>query len=162
MHGAIDVFHANRVTGWLFSPDAAQKRFLIQIWRDGKLAGEGKACLPRPDLEGLHPQSSPAGFDIALSGAGDIEISTSVVSLRLLGANEELLGGPFIAAPRAAIIAAARELAQAAHNPLVQLTSAQRMILQAAMREYVDKIRGGNDTRYYAIPKRIRARHRRG
>lgn len=141
--GAIDVFRSDRVVGWLFSPDAPQKRFLLQVWRDGKLAGEGKACLPRPDLQALHPQSSASGFDIALSGGEETDMSTAALSLRLFASTEELLGGPFVAAPRPAIIAAARELAQAAHNPLIALSGVQRTILQAAMADYVQKIRGG-------------------
>ena len=143
--GAVDLFRANRVMGWLLSPDAPQKRFLIQVWRDGKLAGEGKCCLPRPDLQEIYPHSSSSGFDIPLSGSDGLEMSTSLLSLRLLGSSEELLGGPFIGAPRAAIIAAARELAQAAHNPLIRLSGAQRTILQAAMSEYVGKIRRGDE-----------------
>ncbi len=142
--GAIDRFRADRVTGWLLSPEAPQKQFLVQVWRDGKLAGEGKCCLPQAGIQELYPQSSSSGFDIPISGGDDMDLSTSVISLRLPGSTEELLGGPFTAAPRAAIIAAARELAQAARNPRIQFGDAQRTILQAAMTEYVRKIREGD------------------
>ena len=143
--GSVDIIEADRVAGWMLSPDAPHKHFPIQVWRDGKLLGEGKCCLPRPDVNDVRLPSSSCGFDIALPAGDEVEMSTSVLSLRLPGATEELLGGPFIAAPRAAIIAAARELAQAAHNPLIQLTGAQRTILQAAMSEYVCKVRVGDD-----------------
>jgi len=149
--GAIDSFRADRIVGWLLSPDAPHKRFLLQVWRDGELVGEGRCGLPRADLRERHPHSWSVGFDIALTRAEAADMQACVMSLRLADSSEEALGGPFIAGSRAAMIAAGRQLAQAVHSPMVQLTDTERSVLRVALADCMHRIRGGEE--YVVLPQ---------
>ena len=150
--GNLDGVWPDRVAGWLFSPDARDRRLRLVVRRDGMLVGEGSCNLPRQDLRDLYPMSSDIGFDIKLFHPHLDSIGTSELSVRLVDSSNELFDGPFVVGRRSAIITTARRIAGAAHTPGVACDAAERSVLQAAMAGYIGQIRNGND---YVFLRRV-------
>lgn len=110
--GFIDACSHARCTGWLLSPEAPDKRFDINVYRDGELAGHGRANLARADVLASHPGFPNVGFDIKYDVLDEEPRHVSHLSFRLPDSNVELFGGPFTIGRRLGKVSALRRAAQ--------------------------------------------------
>lgn len=99
LEGYIDKLTGTRCAGWLFSPNAPERVFSIAVYRDGLEVATGKVDVPRDDVVRHFNGPLKSGFEIALppcDGVGE-------VSVRLVGSEHDLFGGPFLVGTHAAI-----------------------------------------------------------
>ncbi|HEX3432103.1 MAG TPA: glycosyltransferase [Rhizomicrobium sp.] len=142
----LDIATLEHCAGWMFSPDAPWAQFAVEIRRDGELIATAACDLVRDDVKALHPGSHAFGFDVKLPRAGGSPEHIGELSLRLAGSRKELFGGPLMAGPRGAVIAAVRRMAQTVHDPAAPFSLAERSFLQRALADYAASLRQGKGT----------------
>ena len=106
--GHLDHLDTTRVTGWLHSPQSPARLFDVEVFRNGVSVARARTGLAREDVRAAHPGAGRAGFDIVLPDGAGQGSGASVVSLRLAGSDQDILGGPRLVGGQAAIVEAAR------------------------------------------------------
>jgi GT2 family glycosyltransferase/glycosyltransferase involved in cell wall biosynthesis len=143
LHGFLEVVSADRCSGWLLSPAAPDRAFAIEIWRDGKPVARTKTDIVRTDVQAAYPSCRKSGFSVALPPDPLADRSLTTVSLRFPGSFRELLQGPHFVADRAALVKSARRVSGLALGRAPEaLPAAERAVLQAALSDFIQRIRG--------------------
>ena len=143
--GYLDLVSATRCAGWLLSPDVPRRQFEIEVMGDGEVVAQGRCCISRPDLRELYPESTNAGFDINIPEPKRKAFGCSEMSIRLGGTAIELFDGPFVVASRSAMISTVHAVGRRVRSADLGITAAERLILQAALRDFAAKSRANAD-----------------
>jgi GT2 family glycosyltransferase len=145
LEGFLDSLSETEASGWLFSPDAPHRRFTVVAFRDGRPVGSAVTRLNRGDVAGRFPEAEACGFDLALKPQPDPRGRLTHLSLRLLGSERDLFGGPFLIGPAATGIKQAQDaLADD------RLAPGARATLLDAFAAWAAHARGGGDLRLKA------------
>lgn len=136
LDGYLDSVTREACTGWLFSPDAPDRRFDIAVYRDGVQVGTGATRIVRHDVLGRYPGAGACGFDLALRHQSVQANSLEHISIRIAGTDRELFGGPFLVGSRAAAIDDAYGALQRAGDSTA---------LRDAFADWLAHARGGGD-----------------
>jgi len=149
LSGNVDVVSATRCAGWLLSPTVPARVFDIEVYRNGKLAGEGRNNEGREDVRSVHVEALSPGFDIALDEAELSPTEPVTLSLRFAsntsGSARDLFEGPYLIAGRPAAVTAAQRVARLANMQLPGIGPGERAVLNQAMADYLEKARNAED-----------------
>lgn len=157
VHGALVELTRTSCTGWVGSRGALGRRYTVEVWRDGRRIGAGRADRRLPDAAG--PQDWHVGFEIALDPAKSVPLrdgqeggftALDRISLRLKGNDAELFGGPFLVGGADGMVDAGRQVARALRAAMAD--AGERAIAQAALAAYIGVIRQAIDDTAIAIP----------
>ncbi len=97
LEGRVDVLQANYCSGWLFSPDAPERAFEIEVFRSGISMGLMRCQLPRPDVKASFPAvSGSPGFAMALKRELENPFEGATISFRFPNSQKELFDGPYL------------------------------------------------------------------
>jgi GT2 family glycosyltransferase len=142
LQGYLDTIAADRCTGWILSPDAPNRSFTFDIWRNGVRVARARCDRSRDDVQAKFPGSGACGFDVALPPEASAECDIATISLRLAGSAEELFDGPYLLGSRQALVQTARRVTRLALGaPPERLGAAEKALLQAAMSDFLHKTR---------------------
>jgi GT2 family glycosyltransferase/glycosyltransferase involved in cell wall biosynthesis len=144
VQGNLETVAADRCSGWLLSPDAPQRAFEIEVYRDGQLAGTARCDLTREDVNAVFPGAVTPGFSVALKKPAHEALDAVTISLRFAGADVELFQGPYVIGGRAAAVAAAQRAARLAYYGLTGIGAAERAVLQTALGDFIASARRGS------------------
>ena len=139
--GNLEIVSAMRCAGWLLSPEAPARIFDIEIYRNGKLAGDARNDVGREDVRAVHLDASTPGFDAGLEHEVLAVTEPVTLSLRLPGCERELFEGPYLIASRPAVVSAAHRVACLANMGLPGMGPAERAVLTQAMADYLNRAR---------------------
>ena len=142
--GNLDIISATRCGGWLLSPAVPGREFALEVYRNGKLAGEGSTSLARQDVRAIYDGAETPGFDIELEPETLLETAPVALSLRLAGGARDLFEGPYLAASRAATVMAAQRVARLIHTGLPGLAAGEGAVLTQALADYMARARAEN------------------
>ncbi len=143
LRGFIDTASETVCAGWVFSPDVPSRRFDVAVYRDGELAGTASNSLERGDVRASHPSVDRCGFDLTLPPRREPVSGLTHISVRLVGSDRELLGGPFLIGSRAQAMQDAYHAASLVHRSgVVRDTGAS--LLRQALGDWLRSGRGGS------------------
>lgn len=100
LEGYLDTISDTACAGWLFSPDAPGRCFELEVYRDDVLVGAGATTLPRGDVSARYLGLERCGFELTMRPSQEPRRGLSHVSMRIVGSNHELFGGPFLIGSR--------------------------------------------------------------
>lgn len=138
----LDAITDESFIGWLVSPDVPERALKFDVFQDGVLSGRGQCTLAREDVRAVYPGCVTPGFSLTLHKPGHSVLDTTAVSFRFAGSDLELFDGPYIVGSRPAAVVTAQRAA--ARLGLAGLDAAERAVVQAALREFIDAGRKGN------------------
>lgn len=150
LEGYLDTLTDTTCAGWLFSPDAPERRFGIAVYRDGRLAGQVVTAQHRPDVVSRFPAADACGFEIRLRPQAKPRSALVHMSVRIAGSDRDLFGGPFLIGARDHLIEHAQDALQSA--PQADQAPATEVALQAAVAHWLRTLRTGADQRLKARP----------
>ena len=156
LRGHLDHVSRQRCAGWLLSPDAPQRSFEIEIYRNGMLTATVKADMAHQDLRTDFPTAWRAGFDISFPESDGSPTALTSLSFRLRGCDSDLFDGPYLLGDFPATILAVRKAASLAHDIQAKLTVAERSLVQTALAEFITKVR---DRRQATLVRKIEPDH---
>jgi GT2 family glycosyltransferase/glycosyltransferase involved in cell wall biosynthesis len=139
--GNIEIFSPTRCLGWLLAPAVPARVFALEVYRDGRLAGEARNNAPREDVRAHHAAAVTPGFDIALEPEEFAITAPVALSLRFAGGTRELFDGPYLATSRAAAVSAAHRVARLANRGLPGVGPGERAVLTQAIADYLKRAR---------------------
>ena len=113
LQGHLDLATTTRVTGWLHSPDAPDRQFDLEIFRDGVLAARTRTNLKREDVQSAFPTADRPGFDVELPELPGGALQACVLSIRFAGCERDILQGPHLLGGQPALVTAARRASSA-------------------------------------------------
>ena len=122
LNGNLDRISERSCAGWILSPDAPQRIFDIDVYRDGEFVSTVKASMPREDLRAKFPVSWRAGFEVVLPKRKHSQIAGITLSFRLHGSDFELFDGPYVLGDVPATVRALRKAAAFAHRRDIDLS----------------------------------------
>ncbi|MDR3532720.1 MAG: glycosyltransferase [Rhodopila sp.] len=96
LEGYLDKISDTVCAGWLFSVDAPDRAFDIEVYRDCVMVGTGRTMVARDDVAGRYRGVGTCGFEFALTPDKQPSGGLANVSIRLAGSHRELFGGPFL------------------------------------------------------------------
>jgi GT2 family glycosyltransferase/glycosyltransferase involved in cell wall biosynthesis len=141
LEGNLETVTPESCSGWLLSPDAPERCFEIEIFRDGERAATAKCQYIREDVRAIYPGCVTPGFGCALEEPEDEAVQTCSLSLRLAGAGTELFKGPYRLASQQAAVTAAYRAARLANQGVEGIGGTERAVLQIALGDYLAKAR---------------------
>ncbi len=144
LNGYLDALSAKTCGGWVFSPDAPERRLEVAVYRDGVMIGSATTALERDDVRSLYPGVGRCGFEVALEPDRRATDSVAHISIRLTGSSHELFGGPFLMGTRAQIMQDAYEALLAAIPGIAMRGGAGSGVLRAGYNEWLHSMRGGS------------------
>src|SRR5262245_5489985 len=133
VRGHLDQLSVERCAGWLLSPEATQRTFELEIYRDLELVATIEANLKRPDLQQEFPNCWSRGFDAELPAKRRVTNRPTVLSLRLAGSNADLFAGPFILTDFRWNVTFLRRAASLVNRAEHEFTPAERSVVQSAL-----------------------------
>ncbi len=142
LQGRAETVHPDRCTGWLLSPSAPERRFSIEVIRDGQVVATTICDIPRPDVQSVFPAARRPGFDVALRKPLPGPLDFTSISFRLAGGSRDLLDGPYVIGNRPGIIAAARNISRLSlQSGPGGLSPAEKVVLRAAVVDFIGRAR---------------------
>jgi GT2 family glycosyltransferase/glycosyltransferase involved in cell wall biosynthesis len=143
LHGYLETVSALGCSGWLLSPAAPDRAFVIEIWRDGKNVAKTKTDIVRTDVQSAYPACRKSGFSVALPPDPFKRSGFATISLRFPGTESELLQGPHGVGDQAVLVKAAQRMSGLALGRApVDLDAPERAVLQAALGDFIRRVRG--------------------
>jgi GT2 family glycosyltransferase/glycosyltransferase involved in cell wall biosynthesis len=157
LRGWVDTIGPDQYCGWLFSPEAPDRHFELELVCDGVVAATGRAILPRDDLRALAGPGWECGFALDLprrqaEGAG------MVIGLRLAGTDIYPFGGPEFVGVKRDLLGPLRRAAAAARR--TGLDALESAALHGAVSAYAAVCRADPKAlaRLSLVPPQIGAR----
>ena len=141
LQGNLEIITPQLCQGWLVSPDAPERNFRLELYRDGVLAGRGVCDTVREDVRAVFPGCAAPGFRVELREPPPRPLDVTAISLRLAGGDADLFDGPYVIGARAAAVAALYRAARIATQDVLDLTAAERAVLQVALSGYLEDAR---------------------
>jgi GT2 family glycosyltransferase len=141
LRGNLEIITPQLCQGWLISPEAPERNFRLELYRDGALAGHGACTMAREDVRAVFPGCSTPGFRVELREPPPRPLDVTTISLRLVGGNADLFDGPYVIGARPAAVAALYRAARIAIQDVLDLSDSERAVLQVALSGYLEDAR---------------------
>ena len=139
--GHIDHVGPDRITGWLHAPAAPRRSFDLEIYRDGELVARARTSLRREDVQAAHPAAERTGFDVVLPLTAAEMIEAAIISVRLAGCDQDILGGPRLVGGQAALVQAARRAARSTLLAGSGTDQSSSAVLSLALARFLEQVR---------------------
>jgi GT2 family glycosyltransferase len=151
IEGTLEIVTPTRCVGWLMSPDAPRRRFLLDISRSGEPSIISSCSTDRHDVLEAFPQLQDAkvGFDITLPEPADVTDLCNL-SIRLAGGERHLFQSPYVVGRLPALVRAARRAVGLVQEHADSLGEDTASILQVMLAGVVARQRCNRDGMYVA------------
>jgi GT2 family glycosyltransferase/glycosyltransferase involved in cell wall biosynthesis len=143
LEGNLEIITPECCAGWLVSPDAPQRSFSLEVFRDDVLAGAGVCDIVREDVRGVFPDCLTPAFSIKLAKPTHVVTQAVSISVRFRGSDQELFKGPYVVGGQAAAVVAAQRAAGLAYRGLAGIGPGERAVIQLALSEFLATSRLG-------------------
>jgi GT2 family glycosyltransferase len=155
LQGFLELVRYDRCVGWLLSPDVPNRRFEIEVYRDGTLIAKAKTVIAREDVQGVYPDAVSPGFDVVLPNEAMSQVQAATISVRLGGREIDLFGGARVVGSPAAVVSAARRVAGAILRTDVGVGPAERAVVRLALADFLAQHRRGTGLMSLLRPDRV-------